>query len=110
VLGTLTLDVEMPGESITLARVADRQGLTQDRYWSGSSDRLPGVFELGFAFNAWSCPMISSGWALIAEQARATARLQPARATRAHQRKQIEEAQPHHLRHADRRGRAAPQG
>ena len=55
VMGTLSLDTPMPGETTTV-----REWLTGIGYTSGElvdlENQLPTVFELAFAFNAWSMP------------------------------------------------------
>ncbi len=55
VMGTLSLDTAMPGETTTV-----REWLTENGYTSGElvdlENQLPTVFELAFAFNAWSMP------------------------------------------------------
>ncbi len=62
VLGTLHLDVPMPAASgslddtsigLTFAEVLKDAGFNDDDLRT-ITDALPGVFELGFAFNAWS--------------------------------------------------------
>ncbi|MHC4107951.1 MAG: adenosylcobalamin-dependent ribonucleoside-diphosphate reductase, partial [Planctomycetota bacterium] len=55
VMGTLSLDTPMPGERRTF-----REFLTEHGYRSedvvGLENQLPTVFELSFAFSAWSMP------------------------------------------------------
>ncbi|MCK4874129.1 MAG: adenosylcobalamin-dependent ribonucleoside-diphosphate reductase [Phycisphaerales bacterium] len=52
VLGTLTLDVEVPGEGVTLSELLSEKGFHAPDL-EAIGDRLPGVFELSYAFSAW---------------------------------------------------------
>ncbi len=52
ILGTLSLDVKVPGRSETLNGFLKGKGLS-DADLEKISDTLPGVFELSFAFSAW---------------------------------------------------------
>ena len=55
VLGTLTLETEIPGEHETLAEFLTEHKFTPEEL-EMIGDRLPGVFELSFAFSPWSLP------------------------------------------------------
>ncbi|MFO0831200.1 MAG: adenosylcobalamin-dependent ribonucleoside-diphosphate reductase [Phycisphaerales bacterium] len=55
ILGTLSLDVPVPGSSQTLLSFLKSKGLP-DSAIDAISASLPGVFELSFAFSAWSVP------------------------------------------------------
>jgi ribonucleoside-diphosphate reductase alpha chain len=52
ILGTLSLDVKVPGRSESLNGFLKGKGLS-DADLEKISDTLPGVFELSFAFSAW---------------------------------------------------------
>jgi ribonucleoside-diphosphate reductase alpha chain len=72
VLGTLTLDVEIPGENVTLAEF-----LTENKFEPAEleqiGDQLPGVFELAYAFSPWSLSDdLFERLGIDAEQARTT--------------------------------------
>jgi ribonucleoside-diphosphate reductase alpha chain len=71
---------------------------------------LPGVFELSFAFSAWSWATTrSSACGIDPAKAKADPSVQPAQGSSGLSGPD-RRAQPHHLRHADDRGRPAPQG
>ena len=58
ILGTLNLHVPMPSDiedsvGVSLAAWLADQGMNEDDL-QNITDQLPGVFELGFAFNAWA--------------------------------------------------------
>src|SRR5690606_31192382 len=53
VMGTLRLDVPLPGKNGTLADFLVAKGLTREEL-KKVEDALPGVFELPHALNAWS--------------------------------------------------------
>tara|TARA_R110002096_G_scaffold173781_7_gene348709 strand:+ start:75776 stop:79330 length:3555 start_codon:yes stop_codon:yes gene_type:complete len=58
ILGTLNLHVPMPSDiedsvGVSLAAWLADHGMNEDDL-QGITDQLPGVFELGFAFNAWA--------------------------------------------------------
>ncbi len=72
VLGTLSLDVEIPGEGVTLAEY-----LTESKFEPAEleqiGDQLPGVFELAYAFSPWSLPReLFERLGIDAKQARTT--------------------------------------
>jgi ribonucleoside-diphosphate reductase alpha chain len=55
VLGTLSLDVAIPGEGTTLRDMLREISLNEDDL-NHIEEQLPGVFELRFAFTPWSLP------------------------------------------------------
>ncbi|MEM9882171.1 MAG: vitamin B12-dependent ribonucleotide reductase, partial [Planctomycetota bacterium] len=53
VMGTLSLDVPTPGSDVSFSEWLTEKGFNRDDLQK-VTDALPTVFELGFAFNAWT--------------------------------------------------------